>query len=106
MNARPRWRAGDWVEVRSKEEILRTLDKRGELDNLPFMPEMLEFCGKRLRVASSAHKSCDTVTPAGGLRLDDAVHLEGVRCNGAAHDGCAAGCLTFWRGAWLKRVDG
>ena len=27
--------AGDWVEVRSKEEILRTLDKNGRLDETP-----------------------------------------------------------------------
>jgi hypothetical protein len=31
-------RAGDWVEVRSKQEILRTLDKGGRLEGLPFMP--------------------------------------------------------------------
>ena len=33
-----RLRAGDWVEVRSKEEILRSLDSNGRLDNMPFMP--------------------------------------------------------------------
>ena len=32
--------AGDWVEVLSKEEILRTLDKNGRLDKLPF-----KYCG-------------------------------------------------------------
>jgi hypothetical protein len=95
-------RAGDWVEVRSKDEILRTLDKAGRLDGMPFMPEMFEYCGRRLRVASRAHKSCDTVTPAGGLRVEDAVHLEGVRCTGKAYDGCGAACLVFWKGAWLK----
>ena len=34
-------RKGDLVEVRSEEEILRTLDADGKLDGLPFMPEML-----------------------------------------------------------------
>ena len=38
-------RAGDLVQVRSKEEILKTLDEKGQLENLPFMPEMFEFCG-------------------------------------------------------------
>ena len=41
---------GDLVEVRSAEEIVATLDERGELENLPFMPEMLKFCGQRLSV--------------------------------------------------------
>ncbi|NJN00191.1 MAG: hypothetical protein HC793_00445 [Aquincola sp.] len=51
--------AGDWVEVRSAEEILSTLDQRGRLDNLPFQPEMLLFCGQRLQVSKVAHKTCD-----------------------------------------------
>lgn len=33
------------VEVRSKEEILKTLDRKGQLNGLPFMPQMFEFCG-------------------------------------------------------------
>ena len=45
-------RKGDLVEVRSPEEILATLDPNGELDALPFMPEMADFCGKRFRVAA------------------------------------------------------
>ena len=34
-------RAGDWVEVRSKEEILATLDENGRLQELPFMPQFV-----------------------------------------------------------------
>ena len=45
MSQGPGWRAGDWVEVRSKEEILATLDKKGQLDSMPFMPEMLAPTG-------------------------------------------------------------
>ena len=37
-------RVGDWVEVRSKDEILSTLDSDGRLDGMPFMPEMFAFC--------------------------------------------------------------
>ena len=103
---RQRLRAGDWVEVRSQQEILATLDRTGALDGMRFMPEMFEQCGKRLRVASSAHKSCDTITPAGGLRVEDAYYLDGVRCTGKGYDGCGAACLVFWKGAWLKPVDG
>lgn len=67
--------AGDWVEVRSKEEILSGLDKDGRLDGLPFMPQMLSYCGRRFRVYKSAHKTCDTVTGAYvGRRLSGGVH--------------------------------
>ena len=99
-------KASEWVEVRSKEEILRTLDKNGRLDGLPFMPEMFEFSGRRFRVYRRAHKTCDTVNDYKGLRMERAVHLEGSRCDGRAHGGCEAACLLFWKEAWLKKVPG
>ena len=94
-------KVGDWVEVRSKEEILRTLDKDGRLEGMPFMPEMFSFCGGRFQVYKRAHKTCDTVFPVRGRRVDHAVHLE-TRCDGSAHGGCQATCLLFWKDAWLK----
>lgn len=101
-----RLRAGEIVEVRSEGEILATLDERCCLDALPFMPEMLQYCGKRFRVFKSAHKACDTINKTGNRGMADAVHLEGLRCDGKAHGGCQAGCLLFWKEAWLKRVRG
>ncbi len=100
-----RLRKGDLVEVRTAEEILATLAEDGTLDCLPFMPEMLEWCGQRLQVASSAHKLCDTVHKTGARHMLDAVHLEGVRCNGVTHGGCQAECLIIWKEAWLKPVE-
>jgi hypothetical protein len=96
---------GDWVEVRSKEEILQTLDKDGRLEGLPFMPEMFAYCGQRFRVYKRAHKTCDTVYEYKARRMKDAVHLEGLRCNGQAHGGCEASCLIFWKNVWLRGLD-
>jgi hypothetical protein len=100
-----RLRAGDWVEVRSAEEVLATLDPEGCLDALPFMPEMLQYCGKRFRIFKSAHKSCNTLGGGGIRRMPDAVHLEGLRCDGEAHGGCQASCLLYWKTAWLKPCE-
>lgn len=97
-------KAGDWVEVRSREEILRTLDGQGHLECVPFMPQMFKFCGQRFKVYKSAHKTCDTVNPIRSLRVADAVHLD-LRCDGEAYGGCQAGCLIFWKTAWLKPVE-
>jgi hypothetical protein len=98
-------RAGDWVEVRSKAEILRSLDKNSRLENLPFMPQMFEYCGQRFRVYKRAHKTCDTVNPSpAGRRLTNAVHLD-LRCDGKAYGGCQTACLIFWKEAWLKPVN-
>ena len=93
------------VEVRSEEEILRTLDADGKLDGLPFMPEMLGFCGQRYRVRARAHKACDTIDWQQFRRMESAVHLEELRCDGSAHGGCQAGCLLFWKEAWLRPVE-
>jgi hypothetical protein len=98
-------KVGDWVEIRSEEEIIATLDKDGRLEGMPFMPEMLNFCGMRMQVFKRAHKTCDTVFPIRGRRVHEAVHLN-TRCDGSAHGGCQAGCLIFWKVAWLKRVEG
>lgn len=99
-----RLRAGDWVEVRSQEEILSTLDKKGQLEGLPFMPQMFQYCGKKFEIYKIAHKTCDTVRPVRGARVSNAVHLN-IRCDGVAYGGCQAACLIFWKNVWLKPID-
>ena len=92
---------GDLVEVCTAAEILATLDEKGTLENLPFMPEMLAFCGRQFRVSRNAFKTC--VDDREMRNLIDTVFLEEVRCDGASHAGCNRGCLIFWKTAWLKR---
>ena len=99
-------RVREWVEILSKEEILKTMDKRGAVDNLPFMPEMFRYCGQRFKVFKRAHKTCDPPNGLGARRMECAVHLEDIRCDGQAHGGCQAGCLIFWKEVWLKRLGG
>ena len=100
----PNLRVGDLVEVRSADEILGTLDENGELENLPFMPEMLQYCGKRMRVHKVAHKLCDTISATGLHWMNSAVHLKDARCDGMSHGGCQTGCLFYWKESWLRRV--
>jgi hypothetical protein len=98
-------KVGELVEVRSAEEIRATLDEHGELAGLPFMPEMLAYCGRRLTVHKVAHKLCDYISSTGMRRMYDAVHLTEARCDGSAHAGCQNACSLFWKEQWLKRVD-
>ena len=97
---------GDWVVVRNKEEIFRTLDSKGRLEGMPFMPEMFAFCGQKFQVYKIAHKTCDySVYPYRVRRLARTVHLK-TRCDGQAHGGCQAECLLYWKEDWLKSVGG
>ncbi len=101
-------RPGDLVEVKSPAEILQTLDADGTLDKLPFMPEMGDFCGRRYKVAKRVVKTCYYGTSSGMRKFprEDVVLLEGLRCSGAAHDGCQKACTIFWREAWVRKVEG
>ena len=93
--------AGEMVEVKSAAEIAATLDADGKLDGMPFMPEMLAFCGRKLMVSRRADKTC--VEGFYGMRkLGGALLLEEARCNGAAHGGCQRNCMMFWKDAWLR----
>ena len=99
-------RRGDRVQVRSAAEILKTLDDDGELDALPFMPEMVKLIGHQLTVDCRAESVCDTVNNWGtSRRMIDTVLLDDPRCDGSGHGGCQAECRPYWKEAWLQRVS-
>jgi len=96
---------GDWVEIRSAAEILASLDRYGCLQGLPFMPEMLPFCGTRHQVFKRADKACDPTGDRWSLRrMTGTVLLAEPRCSGESHGGCETGCLLFWKEVWLKHL--
>ena len=99
-------RAGDKVELRPPAEILATLDERGSLDGLPFMPEMLGYFGKTFTVDAQVGRACDTISHMGVRRLEATVLLEDLRCDGSAHGGCQAQCRLYWKEAWLRPANG
>jgi hypothetical protein len=99
-------RPGETVEVRTAAEILTSLGDDGALDGVPFMPEMLQYVGRRFTVSRRVEKICDTIAMTGSRRMHDTVYLEDLRCNGSGHGGCQAGCRIYWKEAWLRRVDG
>jgi hypothetical protein len=98
-------RRGDIVEVKSAKEILDAIDKEGKSEALPFMPEMLKYCGRRYIVDKRADKICDTIKSSGSRRLPRTVLLEDLRCDGSAHDCCQLECRLFWKESWLRRVS-
>ncbi len=101
--ARLRLWPGEWVQVRPFAEIAGTLDEEGRLDGLPFMPEMVRHCGTRHRVFRRVEKIHHYYGPTAPhlRRLQDAVLLGELRCDGAGHGGCQAGCQLIWKEAWL-----
>lgn len=96
-------RGGDKIRIKPFEEIIKTLDSKGTLDGLPFMPEMKQFCGRTFYVHKHAQHLC---TEGGNRFIRDTVLLQNVRCDGVFHDGCKQLCMIMWKEAWLRKIDG
>lgn len=103
---------GDLVEVIAPSDIVATLDGNGALDGMPFMPEMVEFCGRRFRVSCRVEKTC-VVSAESGTKIRTStkdflnggiVFLQDVRCSGAGHANCGRGCMIFWKTRWLRKA--
>ncbi len=95
---------GEWVEVKSEQKILATLDAKGAYKGLRWMCNMRNFCGKRYRV----HKRLERMLLESSeeyRQVKNTVLLEGVTCDGEEWFGCDRSCFHFWREVWLKRVD-
>src|SRR3989441_399781 len=78
---RARLRPGDLAEIRAADEILQTLDVDGTLDYLPFMPERVEFCGRRFRTP----RPLSEFRRAGRWRIVPRVEFPGHREAHATH---------------------
>lgn len=97
---------GEWVRIRPAREIEETIDLKGGTRGLWFDWEMLEYCGRTVRVRDRVtrfiHDDGTLVT-----FKSPAVKLEGVVCSGEHSLGrwfCPRAIFPFWREDWLERV--
>jgi hypothetical protein len=67
-------------------------------------PRCLNTAVKVSRVQAGTEDLRYGERPYVGRHLPDGVHLE-HRCDGQSYGGCQAGCMMFWKEAWLKPVD-
>jgi hypothetical protein len=99
-------RPGEWIEVKSKESIVETLNEDGRNRGLSFSPAMRRFCGAQCRVKGRIDRII--VDGTGEMRqLRDTVCLEGSLC-GCAHTafgGCSRCEVVYWREIWLRRTQ-
>jgi hypothetical protein len=94
---------GELVEVKSIQEIRKTLDKNGRFKGLYFMGEMRHFCGKQFKV----HKKVNRILLESTeeiRKVKNTVLLEGAMCDGHIQCGCDRSCFYYWREAWLRRA--
>ncbi len=97
---------GDWVRIKSREEIEVTLNRWNQVKGCSLMEEMWPYCGTTRRVMKRVERFLDERTykmrKARGIVL-----LEGVICQGTTDFGhCDRSCFFFWREEWLEKIDG
>ena len=73
---------GAMVRVRSADQILATLDEHGMLGGIPFVPQMLEYCGRLVKVQSKAGAVCASNQQTAIRRMNDTYVLDIPRCTG------------------------
>ena len=95
---------GDWVRIRTREEIELTLDRWKELKGCAFLENMQQYCGTTQQVLRPVERFLDErdyqVKKCRGVVL-----LEKMICPGTPVFGrCDRSCYFFWRVEWLEKI--
>jgi hypothetical protein len=99
---------GELVRVRSRAEIESTLDERCKNRGLWFDHEMVPHLEKTYRVLDRVERFVDERTGKMVELKSDCIALEGVVCSSHCSYGrwfCPRAIHTWWREAWLSRLD-
>jgi hypothetical protein len=97
--------AGELVRVKSKEEIVATLDDTNHNRGLSFDGEMSNYCGRLARVRGRVDRLVEESTGEMVEINSDCIILEGVVCTGDYYRFCTRAIYPYWREIWLERVD-
>jgi hypothetical protein len=98
---------GELVKVKSREEILATVDEFGSNRGMVFHAEMMPYCGKSFSVKQRLHKIINEKTGQLLELKNSCLVLEGVGCHGryAPPLSCPRECFPYWREIWLERLE-
>ncbi|MCJ7572544.1 MAG: hypothetical protein MUO82_11840 [Candidatus Thermoplasmatota archaeon] len=97
---------GDLVRVRSKEQILKTLDSNNKLDGCFFMDEMWQYCRSQHKILKKVNYFFDE-RGAKMYKTRNIVLLEDVHCSGKQGNlmpRCDRNCYVFWKEDWLEKI--
>ena len=100
------FKEGDIVRIRSKEEILRTLDKNNRLKGCLFMDEMWQYCETEHKILKKVNNFYDEANYR-MCKTRNTVLLDGIHCSGhfeRYNQSCDRYCLLFWKEEWLEKI--
>jgi len=100
---------GEWVRVKSFEDIIATLDAKSKNRGLGFdAREMRLHCDKAFRVKARVHKIVNEQTGEMMQFGNPCITLEGVYCTGENTQSrlfCPRAITPYWREIWLERTS-
>jgi hypothetical protein len=94
---------GEWVQIKSYEEILATLNVKNRNRGLWFDAEMVKYCNGVYKVLCRVERIIDPKSRK-MLHFDnDCIILDGVTTRGDHHRFYSQNEYPFWREIWLRR---
>jgi hypothetical protein len=99
---------GEWVRVKSEDEIRQTLTTKGRNRGLWFDREQAAFCGQVFQVRQRVTRIIDERNGSMIELGNDCLTLEKSWCSGDLSTGrwfCPRKIYGFWRESWLERID-
>jgi hypothetical protein len=99
---------GEWVRIKSPQEIEATLTDKGFNRGLWFDREMLVLCGQTFQVRQRVHRFINETTGTMIELGSDCITLAGAVCSGEyslSRWFCPRAIHPYWRECWLERVD-
>jgi hypothetical protein len=98
---------GELVRVKSRDEILATVDEFLNNRGMAFHAEMMPYCGKIFPVKQRLRKLMNEKTGQVVELKSSCLVLEGADCHGryAPPLSCPRECFPYWREIWLERAD-
>jgi hypothetical protein len=98
---------GEFVRVKSHEEILKTVSVNGKNRGMSWDAELVPYCGGTYRVLKRVTKIIDERTGEMQEMKNPCIILDSVVCQ-ARYSGCRIFCprsiYPYWREIWLERV--
>jgi len=95
---------GNLVRIRTKAEIIDTLNAWNEFKGCAFIDDMWAYCGTTQRVFKKVEHFIDE-RDYRMKRVKGLVILENVYCQGTRVLGkCDRFCFFFWREEWLEKI--
>jgi hypothetical protein len=95
---------GELVRIKSREEIMATLDANLLNRGMGFDAEMSRFCGRTARVKARATRIVDERSGRMLTMKNPCIILEDIVCEGAFTANCPREYVCWWREIWLERA--